>query len=394
VSARRALAALAASLVAIALVACGGSDAPQEERAGEGRDRDKPQVAIQTQNGFNPQRIYEEASHGVVTVRSVFRSGAAGPLGGGAGQGSGFVVNDEGEVVTNAHVVTDGEAGGAGRIREAQAVFVELGDRNQVEAEIVGVDPNADIALLRIEPGGLDLDPIELGDSDEVEVGEPVVAIGSPFGQDQSLSVGIVSATERSIESLTQFRIDGGIQTDASINPGNSGGPLLDAAGEVIGVNQQINTTSGANVGVGFAVPVNLVKRSIDDLRDEGTAEYAFIGVTTVPLYPQLADELGIDAPTGALITAVEPGSPAAEAGLRGTEDGEEIEFQGREVETGGDVIVAVEGEELVGETDLSRLIAEHKPGDEISVEILRNGSREEVDVTLQERPGDLEIGR
>ena len=169
------------------------------------------------------------------------------------------MINTDGEIVTNAHVVTDAAEAGAqaaGDINEADEVYVEFGDRNQVPAEIVGIDPDADIALIKVEPDGLDLDPIEFGDSDAVEVGTPVAAIGSPFGQEQSLSTGIVSATDRSIESLTQFRIDGAIQTDASINPGNSGGPLIGADGKVIGVNQQINTTSGGNEGVGFAIPI------------------------------------------------------------------------------------------------------------------------------------------
>ena len=197
-----------------------------------------------------------------------------------AGQGSGFVVSDDGEIVTNAHVVTDAtEAGGGQPINEADEVYVEFGDRNQVPAEIVGIDPNADVALIKVDPDGLDLKPIGLGDSDSIQVGAPVAAIGSPFGQEQSLSVGIVSATDRSIDSLTQFKIDGAIQTDASINPGNSGGPLIGADGRVIGIDQQINTTSGGNEGVGFAVPINLVKRSVDQLRENGKVEYAYIGV-------------------------------------------------------------------------------------------------------------------
>ncbi len=233
--------------------------------------------------------------------RSARSSATSTRSGGGGGQGSGFVISDDGEIVTNAHVVTDAEQGGGaaaadGEINAADEVFVEFPDRNQVEAEIVGFDPNADVALLKVDPDGLDLRPLELGDSAAVEVGTPVAAIGSPFGQEQSLSTGIVSATDRSIDSLTAFAIDGAIQTDASINPGNSGGPLIDADGKVIGINQQINTTSGGNEGVGFAVPANLVQRSIEDLRPDGEVEYAFIGVSTIPLYPQLAERLDVDA--------------------------------------------------------------------------------------------------
>jgi len=339
---------------------------------------------------FDAQEIYEQASRGVVTVVSVFGDESA--LGAGGGQGSGFVIGDNGEIVTNAHVVTDAQGTGDADINQAEEVFVEFSDRNQVPAEIIGFDPNADTALLKIDPEGLDFEPLELGDSGEVAVGTPVAAIGSPFGQEQSLSIGIISATDRSIESLTDFRIDGALQTDASINPGNSGGPLIDPEGRVVGVNQQINTTSGGNEGVGFAVPANLVQRSIEDLRESGEAKYAFIGVTSVPLYPQLADKLDVDAPTGSLILAVTNGSPAAEAGLKGAgDDPETIEFQGREIEVGGDVIVSIDGEKLVGENDLSELITAARPGDTVKVEVIRDGDRKTFDVTLKARPNSID---
>ena len=225
-----------AALLSLAATGCGDDDeaAVTTTAAGEGgRER----VIVEASNGaFNPQVVYDKAAPGVVTVLSVFGGGGGSILGGGggAGQGSGFVVGDNGEIVTNAHVVTDAEAGGAAEIDEAREVYVELADRNRVPADVVGFDPFADVALLKIDPDGLDLVPVELGSSDEIEVGQPVAAIGSPFGEEQSLSVGVISATDRSIDSLTDFTIDGAIQTDASINPGNSGGPLLDARGRVI----------------------------------------------------------------------------------------------------------------------------------------------------------------
>jgi S1-C subfamily serine protease len=342
---------------------------------------------------FSAQDVYADAAPSVVTIRSIF--GNLNSIGGGGGQGSGFVISDDGEIVTNAHVVTDAEQGGGsaagsdGEINAADEVYVEFPDRNQVEAEIIGFDPNADVALLKVDPDGLDLQPLEFGDSAAVEVGTPVAAIGSPFGQEQSLSTGIVSATDRSIDSLTAFAIDGAVQTDASINPGNSGGPLITADGKVIGINQQINTTSGGNEGVGFAVPSNLVQRSVEDLRPDGKAEYAFIGVSTIPLYPQLAERLDVDAPTGALVIKTTQGGPAADAGIEGAGN-EKIEFQGQEINVGGDVIVSVDGEKLESETDLSRLISEHKPGDQIQVEVIRDGDRETIDVTLEARPDSL----
>jgi S1-C subfamily serine protease len=350
-------------------------------------------VVIEAQDGaFDPQAIYDAVAPGVVTVRSTFRDGGPSlldPDGGGQGQGSGFVISDDGEVITNAHVVTDGEAGGGNRIRPAREVFVQFADRNQVPAEVIGFDPFADVALLRVQADGLDLEPIDLGSAEDVEVGDAVAAIGSPFGQEQSLSVGVVSATDRSVQSLTRFTIDGAIQTDASINPGNSGGPLLDADGRVIGISQQIRTGSGGSEGVGFAVPIDLAERSVEQLRDDGEPSYAFLGVTTQSLYPQLAERLGIDADIGALIIEVTPDSPADEAGLRGGED--EIRFQGIETEIGGDVIVAINGEQLVGESDLPRKVSLLEPGETVTLEIIRDGDREEVEVTLAERTSDLD---
>ena len=378
---------LLAVALAAALTAAGcGSDDSGSAAGGSGGGSDR--VVIQTaDDSFNPGAVYERDAPGVVTVASIFGGNAGGIFGGqgAAGQGSGFVISDEGEIVTNAHVVTDGEAGGGGEIHAAKEVFVQFADRNQVPAEVVGFDPFADVALLKVDPEGLDLKTIELGSDDSVAIGEPVAAIGSPFGEEQSLSTGIVSATDRSIESLTEFQIDGAIQTDASINPGNSGGPLLDGDGNVVGINQQINTTSGGNEGVGYAVPVDLVERSVEQLRANGKVAYAYIGVTTQPLYPQLAERLEIDSTTGALVAEVVEGGPADEAGIRGSD--QKVKFQAFDVDAGGDVITAVNGENLVGETDLPRIISLLDPGEEVTLDIIRDGSEEQVEVTLGERP-------
>ena len=202
-------------------------------------------------DGFDAAQVYREAAPGVVTIRSIFDAGAA--------EGSGFVLDADGRIVTNAHVVTD-DPTRRRRARQAKAVYVEFPDRNVVPAKIVGFDPFADVALLEVDPDGLDLHPLKLGDDSDLVVGQPVAAIGSPFGEQHSLSVGIISATDRSVDSLTEFQIEGAIQTDASINPGNSGGPLLDADAEVVGINQQIETESGSNDGVGFAIPISAVE--------------------------------------------------------------------------------------------------------------------------------------
>jgi 2-alkenal reductase len=378
--------------IAAALAACGEDEtATTTTTVGGGPQSSAERVVVESQDGaFAPQAIYQKAAAGVVTVVSTFGgdAGLGGLFGGGrgVGQGSGFVVSSDGEIATNAHVVTDAETTGAtGDISEADEVFVEFVDRNRVPAEVVGFDPFADVALLKVDPEGLDLVPLEFADSEQAAVGNPVAAIGSPFGQEQSLSIGVVSATDRSIESLTQFTIDGAIQTDASINPGNSGGPLLDAEGRVIGVNQQINTSSGGDQGVGFAVPANLVSRSIDQIREDGDADYAYLGVRSQAIYPQLADRLGIEAEAGSLIARVVPDGPADEAGLEGGD--ERVQFQGQDVRAGGDVIVAADGQDVVNDSDLPRLIAEHLPGETITLEVLRDGEIEEIEVELEERP-------
>ncbi len=380
----------------LALAACGGDDAPESAVAPPDHPpADQKRVVVEAPQGaFDSQAIYENAAAGVVTVRSVLGSGGTPEVfggGGGQGQGSGFVISEDGEILTNAHVVTDANTAGTqtGPLHAAREVYIQFADRNQVEAEIVGFDPFADVALLRVDPEGLDLNPLPLGSENDVEVGEGVAAIGSPFGQEQSLSVGVVSASDRSIQSLTDFQIDGAIQTDASINPGNSGGPLLDAAGDVVGINQQINTTSGGNEGVGFAVPIDLAERSIDDLRDDGEVSYAYAGVTTQPLYPQLADRLGLDLESGAIVSEVVPGGPADEAGLQGGSDSP-IRFQGQEIDAGGDVIVAVDGEPIEANADLPRVISLLEPGDVVSLDIVRDGEPQQIEITLGERPSEI----
>ena len=386
------------ALASLTVASCGGDDGGGETTVGEstvttdtaGGDGAARRVVIEAQDGaFDARSIYEAASPGVVTVISVIDSPSSSDLFGGSGvaEGSGFVISEDGEILTNAHVVTDADTAGASApIHEAREVYVKFADQNQVEAEIVGVDPFADVALLKVDPDGLDLQPLKLGSENDVQVGDPVAAIGSPFSQERSLSVGIVSATDRSIQGLTKFGIEGAIQTDASINPGNSGGPLLDAEGEVVGIDQQINSTSGGNEGVGFAVPIDLAERSVDQLRSDGEVAYAYIGVETAGLYPQLADRLGIEVDSGTLLTKVVPGGPADDAGLQG--GGDPIRFQAQTVRAGGDVITAIDGERIDDPSDLPRIISLHEPGDEVSVDFLRDGEQMQAEITLGERPG------
>jgi S1-C subfamily serine protease len=377
VSRHRAASAALPALLALALLAgCGGNGSGGSTTGSGEAAKTTTQVVVQTASeGFDAAKVYREASPGVVTIRSIFDESAA--------EGSGFVLDAKGRVVTNAHVVTDGE--GSDR-KEAKAVFVEFPDRNEVAAKIVGFDPFADVALLEVQPDGFALHPLRLGDDRDLVVGQPVAAIGNPFGEQSSLSVGIVSAIDRSVGSLTQFQIEGAIQTDASINPGNSGGPLLEADARVIGINQQIETNSGSNDGVGFAVPISAVKRSLAQLERKGSAEYAYIGVSTQALYPQLAAKLGLDTDHGALLAEVIPGGPADEAGLKGGD--EKVRFQGIPYQAGGDTILTVDGHQIVEPDDLARYISDFEPGDKVKVEVLHdNGDRETVEITLSKRP-------
>ena len=375
---------------------CGLADSERGPDATQGPGGGEPPRTVETtrvqvieragrRGRFDPASIYRRLSPGVVTVISIFEGGkpALGDDDGQGGLGSGFVLDSEGYVATNAHVVTSGEGAPPKRAKE---VYVEFADGNRVPARIVGEDPNADVALLKIDPAGLRLTPLRLGRSGRLTVGEPVAAIGSPFGEQQSLSVGVISAVDRDIQSLTQFGIGNAIQTDAAVNRGNSGGPLLDARGEVIGINSQIRSTSGGNEGVGFAVPVDTVRRSLDELRRTGRVAYAYLGVTTQPLYPRLARHLGLDVPTGALVVTVEEGGPADRAGLEPGED--KTDFQGQQdIPRGGDAIVSVDGRELRRAGDLSDIISAHRPGDRVELGVLRGDERRTVAVRLAPRP-------
>ena len=379
-------------LAALALAGCNGDDSGGDPDSGPVAQEvrtTKVEVVegLGEKGSFDASALYDRLSPGVVTVISVFGDGGAALLRGDgdgeAGQGSGFVLDGNGFIATNAHVVTTGEPPNAKR---AKQVYVELSDGNRVEAKIVGDDPNADVAVLKVDPGGLKLTPLELGSSRDLVVGTPVAAIGSPFGERQSLSVGVISALDRNIESLTQFTIGNAIQTDAAINPGNSGGPLLNGAGQVLGINSQIKSTSGGGEGVGFAVPVDTVRRSLRELREDGKVDYGYLGVTSQPLYPQLAKRLDLPTSAGALIVQVQDGSPADDAGL---ETGDrKIEFQGQpDIPADGDVILGVEGRRLTRESDLADLISAKDAGEEVELQVYRDGKRRDVKVKLGARP-------
>ena len=294
------------------------------------------------------------------------------------GEGSGFVWDDEGHVVTNNHVILG-----------ADRVTVVFADRTELEAQVIGTDPDSDLAVLELDEPKDDARPVKLGDSDALKVGQMVVAIGNPFGQEFSMSTGIVSALGRTIRgSHSPFSIPEVIQTDAPINPGHSGGPLLDRHGRVIGVNTQIISRSGVSSGVGFSVPVNTAKQVIPALIKDGRYEYPWLGITGSTLRPEAAEQMDLARDTrGALLIQVSGDSPADLAGLRGS-DGN-FTFRGVELPVGGDVIVAIDAAPVRDMDDLiTYLVSKTRPGDKVTLQVIRNGgSREILEVTLGKRP-------
>jgi putative serine protease PepD len=304
--------------------------------------------------GMSASRIYDHASKAVVEISA----------GGGASraQGSGFVIDRNGHVVTNQHVVAG-----------ASSISVMFWNGVERDAELLGTDPSTDLAVLHVEaPPGL-LSPLTLADSSAVSVGDPVLALGSPFGLEGTITGGIVSALHREMTAPNNFVIIDTIQTDAAINHGNSGGPLLDGWGRVIGVNAQIESESGGSDGVGFAIPSNTVRSIIRQLISTGEVEHAYLGVRMAPV----AD--------GVAITQVVPDTPADEAGLRAATGTELVD--GREIPTGGDVIVEFDGQDVTSPTALQSAVDARRPGQTVPIVVLRGGERQTIEVTLDVRP-------
>jgi S1-C subfamily serine protease len=330
-------------------------------------------------NGFNPARIYAGRSAGVVTIIADFGGDQV-------AQGSGFVVSPKGYILTSSHVITTaGE--NLGKPKPAESLVVEFQDLDRVPAKIVGFDVFDDVGLIKVAPSQHSLTPVPLGNSAAVAVGAPVAAIGSPFGNENSLAVGVVSATRRSIKSLTsRYNLVDAIQTDTLINHGNSGGPLFDARGRVIGINAQINSNSGSAEGVGFAVPINSAKRSMEQLIADGTVSYAYVGVVTEDLTPSLAKRFHYAVERGAVVTAVKAGSPAEAAGLRGGSG--ERQVLGTTFTPGGDVIVGINGRRIGNAEDVVRIVTEFlAPGDVARFTVVRGHARLDLRVRLAERP-------
>ena len=329
-------------------------------------------------NGFSPTAIYANRAAGVVTILSVFDTEPPTQA-----QGSGFVVSPKGYILTNSHVITD--AGNGSVAKPADKVYVEFQDKDRAEAKIVGWDVFDDVGLIKVDPSAHTLVPVPLGNSAVIAVGAPVAAIGTPFGNEDSLGVGVVSAIHRSIDSLTSnFKLVDAIQTDAPINHGNSGGPLFDARGRVIGINAQIRSQSGQAEGVGFAVPINSAKRSMEQLIANGSVSYAYVGVETTDLTPALARHFGYAVSQGAVVTGLQPGSPAVKAGLRA--DSSRAQAFGVVFPRSGDVIVAIDGQRVAGSEDIARIVTNLSPGEIAQFTVQRGHSRLALPLRLGER--------
>lgn len=330
---------------------------------------------------FVPARIFAERSPGVVTVFTF--------TGGQGAQGSGFVVSADGTILTNAHVITNaGETAAGGAVKAAAQVYVEFPDHDRIRATVVGWDVFDDVGVIRVAPSAHRLSPLPLGRSADVVVGEPVAAIGSPLGNEDSLAVGVVSAVGRSIAALTapNFQLIDAIQIDAPIAHGSSGGPLLDAAGRVIGINAQIRSDVGGPAGIGFAVPIDAARRSLRELLAGRKVGYAYVGLQTEDLTPSIARHLGLKADRGALVARVTAGGPAAKAGLHGATS--ESQFQGVAVAAGGDVVLAINGAKVRNGSDLVRIVTNDlRPGQTAVFTVLRAGRQRSIAVRLGSRP-------
>ncbi len=296
------------------------------------------------------------------------------------GEGSGFVWDTDGHIITNYHVVED-----------AETVKVSFANGTSVGAKVIGTDPHADLAVLQVDLPASELKPLALGDSDALQVGQLTIAIGNPYGQDFTMTSGIVSAVGRTILSgNSSFSIPEVIQTDASINPGNSGGPLLNRQGEVIGINTMIISESGSNAGIGFAIPINIAKQILPTLIAGEEYQYAWLGISGTTLTDEVAAAMHLSAGTrGALILSITPRSPADEAGLRASQD--VLIVAGQEYPYGGDIVTAIQGKPVADMDDLIAYLFENtRPGDQVTLSLLRaEGENEDVTVTLGARPSD-----
>jgi S1-C subfamily serine protease len=333
--------------------------------------------------GLTPREIYKRAAPGVVFIRAQVVAQSQSPFNFGFPQeqrgeatGSGFVTDRGGTILTNAHVVAG-----------ATKVTVQFADKHVVDARILGRDESTDLAVLKVSATQGELQPLSLGSSANIQVGDPTIAIGNPFGLERTLTTGVVSATKRTIQAPNGFEIDGVIQTDAAINPGNSGGPLLDATGRVIGINSQIETggSGGGSVGIGFAIPIDTAKRLVPELAKTGKVDRGFLGIEDPLTIDSSLSDLNLPVDHGVLVQTVAPGSPADKAGIKGGDIVARVD--GNEVRLGGDIITAVDGKSVRTGDNLLNQIARRKQGDKVKIDVLHDGRKLTVEVTLAARP-------
>jgi S1-C subfamily serine protease len=372
---------IAAALVVAAGIGAGGGAATYAALSEDGTRTvisspatvESPQPAASTSESNSVSEIYEQTYKSVVEITSI--SSQSTPFGQeqqARGQGSGFVYDAEGHIVTNQHVV-DG----------AETVSVRFWDGSTYDGTVVGSDPSTDLAVVKVDAPANILQPLALGSSDDLTVGETVVALGSPFGLEGTVTSGIVSALHRQMTAPNNFTINDSIQTDAAINHGNSGGPLVNGAGEVVGVNAQIESESGGSDGIGFAIPSKTVESIVPQIIANGSVEHAYLGVGVAELSQSVAEELGV--PAGVALTDVRQGSPAAEAGLEAATGSATVD--GQSYPTGGDVITAVDGNAVKTGAELQNAVDAKRPGDSISITYTRDGQSQTVEITLGTRP-------
>jgi putative serine protease PepD len=371
---------LAAALTAAACIGAGGGAATYALLSSEGGTTIVRQVTVgnsepaSNTTALSVSDVYRRTYKGVVEI--TVTSSGAGPFSPDGSetraQGSGFVYDEAGHIVTNEHVV-DG----------ATSISVKFWNGETYDAQVVGTDASTDLAVIKVDAPASLLFPLSLGDSSKLAVGDGVVAIGSPYGLEGTVTSGIVSALHRQMTSPSNFTIDDSIQTDAAINHGNSGGPLLDADADVIGVTAQIESDSGGNDGVGFAIPSNTVKSIVTQLLANGKAEHAYLGVGLANITPSVASEL--DLVQGAEVTQVRAGTPAAKVGLRGATGSRVVDGQSYPV--GGDVITAVDGQKIESADELRSVIEAKRPGDTASITYVRSGESHTVHLELANRP-------
>jgi S1-C subfamily serine protease len=327
--------------------------------------------------GLTVHQIYEQTGPGVAFVRAQVVQQSDSVFGApqtqrGEATGSGFVIDKDGYILTNAHVVEG-----------ATKVTVDLG-KNTLDAKIVGRDTSSDVALLKVSTDQKNLHPLALGDSNKVQVGDPVVAIGNPFGLDRTVTTGIVSALQRQLKAPNGFTIEHVIQTDAAINPGNSGGPLIDSRGRVIGINSQIATGGGnGSIGIGFAVPIDTAKKIADQLKQSGKVQHAFLGITGVAITKSMSDSLNLPTDKGVLVQQVT--GPAKKAGIKAGDT--QVTVGGADIVLGGDVILEIDGKTVKSMDDVIGVVDSKKPGEQVNLKLLRGSKQRSATVELGNRP-------